>query len=279
MDYTTFETYEDRSRAASFTEDVLARNHADCVYSARARLAACGRAFARRCVVCFGATQLLLRGLWSSPSGGYTAVPLVEDDGAIDLLDTLAATEYDPARDDHEDLLESLWGYLQPGEVRSGRVSHDWKVIGFQGNDPATDFRGAGELGLQNLVYFAQFYTAYAVSMVRAQDTTFPFAIAGINVTMKLLNLLHQEPEVLRALLLRTQDCENDALKSFNECFSCVFVAFHRYYVARRPANLLEFNRLCGEFFASLTPHRVHQIPSLRAHPGLLAYSREGRTL
>jgi hypothetical protein len=32
------------------------------------------------------------------------------------------------------------------------RISNEWQEIGFQGSDPATDFRGAGYLGLKQLL-------------------------------------------------------------------------------------------------------------------------------
>lgn len=45
-----------------------------------------------------------------------------------------------------------LWNGLQPGVALTERISPQWTIIGFQGNDPATDFRGMGLLGLLNLV-------------------------------------------------------------------------------------------------------------------------------
>jgi len=45
-----------------------------------------------------------------------------------------------------------LWTSLQPDVVLTERISAQWTVIGFQGSDPATDFRGMGVLGLLNLV-------------------------------------------------------------------------------------------------------------------------------
>ena len=33
------------------------------------------------------------------------------------------------------------------------RISKQWQDIGFQGNNPATDFRGMGLLGLKSLLY------------------------------------------------------------------------------------------------------------------------------
>lgn len=41
-------------------------------------------------------------------------------------------------------MLEALWAALKPGVSRQGgRVTSEWGEIGFQGKDPATDFRCA----------------------------------------------------------------------------------------------------------------------------------------
>ena len=38
-----------------------------------------------------------------------------------------------------------------PKRKLESRISDSWKDIGFQGDDPSTDFRGMGFLGLLNL--------------------------------------------------------------------------------------------------------------------------------
>ena len=40
-----------------------------------------------------------------------------------------------------------------PSEKLTSRVSPQWKELGFQGIDPATDFRGMGVFGLMCLQY------------------------------------------------------------------------------------------------------------------------------
>jgi len=42
-----------------------------------------------------------------------------------------------------------LWKNLLPNRKLKERKTMDWVEIGFQGKDPATDFRGAGILGLE----------------------------------------------------------------------------------------------------------------------------------
>lgn len=46
-----------------------------------------------------------------------------------------------------------LWKLLCPGQQLEGRLTKQWQDIGFQGNNPATDFRGMGMLGLTCLQY------------------------------------------------------------------------------------------------------------------------------
>lgn len=46
-----------------------------------------------------------------------------------------------------------LWSILTEGEVLTSRTCSQWTEIGFQGNDPMTDFRGMGQLALDQLMY------------------------------------------------------------------------------------------------------------------------------
>ncbi len=43
-------------------------------------------------------------------------------------------------------LCAQLWTALMPGEQLEARVTKQWGDIGFQGKDPATDFRGMGTM-------------------------------------------------------------------------------------------------------------------------------------
>jgi engulfment and cell motility protein 2 len=96
-------------------------------------------------------------------------------------------------------------------ETLTGRVSAQWKQLGFQGTDPvsielqwkvsllsyhptfhslqATDFRGSGVVGLQNMLYLADNYPSSFQRFVRTKEA-YPFAISGLNLTMLLFELL-----------------------------------------------------------------------------------------
>jgi hypothetical protein len=87
-----------------------------------------------------------------------------------------------------------LWTITFPNVKLETRVSEQWKLLGFQGTDPATDFRGMGLLGLQNLIYFAENYTDTFRKIVTVQaerkERDYPVAVAGINVTQMLCDLM-----------------------------------------------------------------------------------------
>merc|ERR1712001_568791 len=77
-------------------------------------------------------------------------------------VERLRATAYDADNLVHEQQLLQLWSLLQPGVPLMTRKTKQWQNIGFQGDDPKTDFRGMGLLGLENLLYFAKEYSTAA---------------------------------------------------------------------------------------------------------------------
>lgn len=95
---------------------------------------------------------------------------------------------YDASNLDHEAVLAEYWKLCTRTELFN-RKSNDWKALGFQGTDPATDFRGGGIFGLRALVYFAHRYPVTFHDMLKAKrrdesQEAYPFSIAGLNVLM-----------------------------------------------------------------------------------------------
>ena len=110
----------------------------------------------------------------------------------LHALNAKAGTKYDSENSAHERKLKELWELMMPHEVLSDRISSQWTKIGFQGKDPATDFRGMGILGLENLQYLAKHYpetTARILDSSNHQTSGFSMAIVGINLTQISLNL------------------------------------------------------------------------------------------
>ena len=103
-----------------------------------------------------------------------------------------------------QDLLRQLWSHAFPGEAPQLQ-SDRWKDMGWQGNNPATDFRGGGLISLQNLLFMAQHRPELFAALMhkshgdRAQDTPledggrggeYPFAAAGVNFSHMLIEML-----------------------------------------------------------------------------------------
>jgi len=151
------------------------------------------------------------------------------------------STAYDSGNAEHEALLQSLWKALKPDETLQARKSKQWGAIGFQGSDPASDFRGMGVFGLEQLVYFAARHGADAKHALQlslgdgSPLSGFPFAITGINITALMVTALN-EGRLDRVLLLRGPD-----RAQFDALYAVVFDAFAREYTASNPTNIASF--------------------------------------
>ncbi|XP_054846401.1 ELMO domain-containing protein 2 isoform X2 [Eublepharis macularius] len=73
-------------------------------------------------------------------------------------VEDLRKCPYNSNNKEHEKQLIELWNLLMPHEKLKARITKQWCDIGFQGDDPKTDFRGMGMLGLVNLLYFSKHY-------------------------------------------------------------------------------------------------------------------------
>lgn len=99
----------------------------------------------------------------------------------------IRTSPYDASNLVHEQQLMELWRRAFPDEPLEQRVTKQWGKLGFQGKDPATDFRGAGIYSLTNLLHLSERYQRFFGSLVAS---SFPFAITSINLTNVLFELL-----------------------------------------------------------------------------------------
>ncbi|KAL1529912.1 hypothetical protein AB1Y20_000840 [Prymnesium parvum] len=97
----------------------------------------------------------------------------------------LKATEpFDASRASHADALAALWSHAFPDEPYpdDGR-SVLWTKLGFQSLHPASDFRGAGYLGLEHLLKYVAGVGPNAYFEV---GSDFPLALASLSCTAML---------------------------------------------------------------------------------------------
>ncbi|THF99565.1 hypothetical protein TEA_001577 [Camellia sinensis var. sinensis] len=112
---------------------------------------------------------------------------------------------FDASRVEHQEGLKALWSATYPGQELHGLVSDQWKEMGWQGEDPSTNFRGAGFISLENLLFFAKTFSTFSFSFNLLQTSfqcllkkqggkraawEYPFAVAGVNITFMIMQML-----------------------------------------------------------------------------------------
>ena len=114
--------------------------------------------------------------------------------------------------------------------------------IGFQGPDPATDFRGAGYLGLLNLHYFIKYHNSNArliwETSIRS-ETQYFFCSAGLYITIYVWGLMQNNK--LNDFFF---ECANvdDGLEIFGKIYAQCFISFNDNY-RRKIRSLMDFNK------------------------------------
>ncbi|KAJ7320145.1 hypothetical protein JRQ81_019656 [Phrynocephalus forsythii] len=191
----------------------------------------------------------------------------------IAQVEKLRREPYDSEDPQHEEMLLKLWKCLKPNTPLEARISKQWCEIGFQGDDPKTDFRGMGLLGLYNLLYFAECDGGSAQQIlsdslqpkyreVTKEDLSkfskaewekkkfdkaigYSFAIVGINITDLAYNLL-----VSGALKTHFYNVAPEAptLPHFQQTFCYLMHEFHKFWIEEDPLDIMEFNRVREKF-------------------------------
>ncbi|KAF2077957.1 hypothetical protein CYY_000757 [Polysphondylium violaceum] len=110
------------------------------------------------------------------------------------------ATTFNKDDPQHEALLMKLWTLTYPNVKLENRVSEQWKLMGFQGTDPTTDFRGMGIFGLDNLVHMAEHHNDKFKKIVNGQidrkEREYPTCTAGINITQMLYDIFKIQEDI-----------------------------------------------------------------------------------
>ncbi|XP_076894635.1 uncharacterized protein LOC143546988 [Bidens hawaiensis] len=107
---------------------------------------------------------------------------------------------------EHQEALRVLWSSTFPYQELDGLISDQWKKMGWQGKDPSTDFRGAGFISLENLLFFAKTFSISFQRLIRKQGAKgaaweYPFAVAGLNITFMLMKMLDLDANKPRTLV------------------------------------------------------------------------------
>lgn len=149
----------------------------------------------------------------------------------------------------HQDALRQLWRSAYPNRELPGLKSELWKDMGWQGNDPSTDFRGGGFISLENLIFFAHTYPDAFQNLLNKKEGSraeweYPFAVAGINISFMLVQMLDIQSGTPTSLsgVRFLQFLTNDEW-AFDELYCVAFRLMDAHWLARR-ASYMEFNEV-----------------------------------
>jgi hypothetical protein len=109
---------------------------------------------------------------------------------------SMALMPFEDAKEHHVRLLQSVFKALTGDVLDCPRFGGHWEVCGFQGNDPATDLRGAGMLALLQLLSFStgehRELALKIFNLSRDPVQNFPFAVVSVNLTGLALQCLRE---------------------------------------------------------------------------------------
>ncbi|XP_026401489.1 ELMO domain-containing protein A-like isoform X3 [Papaver somniferum] len=146
-----------------------------------------------------------------------------------------------------QEALKELWNASFPEEELSDLVSDQWKEMGWQGKDPATDFRGGGFISLENLLFFAKMFPKSYQDLLQKQEGNramweYPFAVAGVNITFMLIQMLDLEavkPRTMTGVVFLKLLEEND--DAFDILYCITFKLMDQQWLAMN-ASYMDFN-------------------------------------
>nr|CAG4652045.1 EOG090X0AMT [Triops cancriformis] len=179
-------------------------------------------------------------------------------------VESLRTCPYDADNQEHEAKVLELWSLLMPNRPLLSRVTRQWQEIGFQGDDPKTDFRGMGLLGLENLLYFARNYQNAAIHVLSHSHHPkhgYSFAIVGINLTSMAYTLWKEG--LARCHVYNT--CKGiPTLRHFHQFYCYLVYEFDKFWLAEKPADIMEFGRVRDKFHTRLRHKLMLPTASLR---------------
>ncbi|XP_071706942.1 uncharacterized protein [Rutidosis leptorrhynchoides] len=163
----------------------------------------------------------------------------------------------------YQEALRILWKASFPQMELHGLISEQWKEMGWQGKDPSTDFRGGGFISLENLLYFARYYLKSFQDLLRKQEGDrsmweYPFAVAGVNITFMLIQMLDLESVKPRTLVRATLKFLSDNESVFDLLYCIAYKLMDHQWLDMR-ASYMDFNICCDEINTTSAGNRTFE--------------------
>ena len=145
-----------------------------------------------------------------------------------------------PVREDkemHYNALQAIYRRITGADRDVPMRASAWMDIGFQTENPLTDIRGTGMLGLVHMLGFldAHLPVVHKIHRLSKTDTnSFPFLVSGFNVSRGVLSALRQG--ALNAWCNKT----NDVLQTTQRFYNATFFSFYTKWRQTTYANMLD---------------------------------------
>lgn len=145
----------------------------------------------------------------------------------------------------------SIYRTVTKSDSLPPRFGPQWEVIGFQGNDPATDLRGAGVLALLQMLHLAgrRPKLVESVFATSASGTAFPMMVVSINLTQISLQALRGgaiTKEANRAPPTKGKQGYEPVYETFHSLHAACFLYMVREW-KRRGLGIQDFGNLRKE--------------------------------
>ncbi|KAL4445995.1 hypothetical protein ABPG74_010987 [Tetrahymena malaccensis] len=147
-----------------------------------------------------------------------------------DQIFAIAKLQFDDEQPLHFQILYSVFCNLT-NNYNCPRIGSHWEQIGFQGKNPGTDLRGAGMLGLLQILAFVSHYKEYIVDVLKYSHDpihNFPLCITLINVTDIVLQACREQK--LNSLINK----EKSVISVFNNFYFATFYFLFSQYKAKQ---------------------------------------------
>lgn len=149
-----------------------------------------------------------------------------------DYVMCLAKVSFDNSSKLHFLILKEIFKTLLKSSI-CPRFGEHWEIIGFQGNDPASDLRSGGILSLLQILYMISDEKCRLIArdifqLSRDNIQEFPFCSVGINLTVICLKVLRS------GVLNREFNEQKEILELLNEFYCSLFYEFYSQWKLKK---------------------------------------------
>ncbi|KTW25602.1 hypothetical protein T552_03462 [Pneumocystis carinii B80] len=158
----------------------------------------------------------------------------------------------------NQEMFQEMWDSVIATGKGIQNNKKNWVMLGFQGDDPSTDFRSMGIFGLELLHHFVltqNEYTKIMISESRSNHTDinlpwYPFALAAINILAYIIDLMNKNR--LERIFIQCYNYGVYVEEIMKHLFCYTFISFHHFWrhqvSIKNVKTVIDFERCLKRF-------------------------------